>query len=373
MGFAARNVRRTGWLGIVAFALAVLPVAPAPAAAQQDKPPGYEFYQSYAEVKAAIDDTAAAHPTIAARFALSDYAAPGDSGKSYEGREIWGIEITRNVQSDPVRPAIFINALIHARERASEELALYVMHVLTDNYGRNTRLGRRVTRIVNTRSVYIVPMMNPDGAEYDFSGGSFHRWRKNRQPIPGSDAIGVDLNRQFGYTWNCCGGSSGNPASVFYRGPSPWWAPETVAYRDFVDALANQGRPLTEILSLHSEGRLVLWPYIYTRDKLPPDMTADDHATFVALGRNIAARNGYRPEQASHLYIVDGDQDDWAYGTHGIFALTIELPRGRPKRYYPTHAQIKHFDRGNRGAVLYLLEQADCPYRAAGLAAGHCS
>ena len=366
----SRHVR---WLVALAFALAVLPLLPLPAAAQADKPAGYEFYQSYAEVKAAIDDTAAAHPNIAAPFALSDYAAPGDTGKSYEGREIWGIEITANVRANPNRPAIFINALIHADERAGEELALYVMRQLTNNYGRATRLGQRVTNMVNTRVIYIVPMMNPDGAEYDFSGGVFHRWRKNGQPIPGSSAIGVDLNRQFGYTWNCCGGSSGNPASNFYRGPSAWFAPEVVAYRDFVDSLADQGHPLSEILSLHSYARLVLWPYIYTREKVPPDMTADDHATFVALGRGMAARNGYHPEQASHLYIVDGDQDDWAYGTHGIFALTIELPRGRPKRDYPTHAQIKRFNRQNRGAVLYVLEQADCPYRAAGLAAGHCS
>ena len=370
------GARRAGrWLIPVTAAFVAAGLLPLPAAAVvlSGEPAGYQFYHSYAEVKSAIDNTVAGHPDIAERFALSDYAAPGDTGKSYEGREIWGIKITGNIAADHNRPAIFVNALIHADERASEELALYVMRQLTNNYGRNTRLGRRVTNIVDTRVIYIVPMMNPDGAEYDFSGGVFHRWRKNRQPIPGSSAIGIDLNRQFGYTWNCCGGSSGNPFSKYYRGPSAWFAPEAVAYRDFVDALANEGRPLSEILSLHSAGRLVLWPYVYTREKVPPDMTVDDHRTFVALGREMAARNGYHPEQASHLYIVDGDQDDWAYGTHGIFALTIELPRGRPKRYYPTQAQIRRFNRRNRGAVLYLFKQADCPYRAAGLAAGHCS
>lgn len=359
-------------LTVALVALVSLPL-PAAAGVLSGEPAGYQYFHSYAEVKSAIDDTVAAHPDIASRFALSDYAAPGDTGKSYEGREIWGIRITANVAADPNRPAIFVNALIHADERASEELALYVMHQLTNNYGRATRLGRRVTGIVDTRVIYIVPMMNPDGAEYDFSGGIFHRWRKNRQPIPGSTAVGIDLNRQFGYTWNCCGGSSGNPFSKYYRGPSAWYAPESVAYRDFVDGLVSRGRPLSEILSLHSAGRLVLWPYIYTRETVPPDMTVDDHRTFVALGHGMAARNGYHPEQASHLYIVDGDQDDWAYGTHGIFALTIELPRGRPKRYYPTHAQMRRFDRQNRGAVFYLLKQADCPYRAAGLAAAHCS
>jgi hypothetical protein len=323
-------------------------------------------------MKQVIDDAVAAHPQIAAGFALSDYATAGDTGKSYEGREIWGIKITKDVATDPHRPAIFINGLMHARERAGEELAIYTINVLVDNYGKNTKLGRRVTNIVDTRVIYIVPMMNPDGAEYDFTGGVLHVWRKNRQPIPNSTYIGIDLNRQFGYTWDCCGGGSDKPKSDYYRGPSAWYTPEDRAYRDFVDSLAANGHPLSEILSLHSAARLVLWPYSYTDAKIPSDMTADDHQAFVALGRHMAALNGYRPEQGSALYIVDGDQDDWAYGVHHIFALTIEMPKGADQRYYPTQSELTGFLNENRAAVLYLIEQADCPYRAAGLAATHC-
>ena len=65
-------------------------------------------------------------------------------------------------------------------------------------------------------------MVNPDGAEYDISGGQFHNWRRNRQPIPGSNSIGIDLNRNWGYMWGCCHGSSGKPGTTTYRGPSPW-------------------------------------------------------------------------------------------------------------------------------------------------------
>ena len=45
---------------------------------------------------------------------------------------------------------------------------------------------------------------------------------------------------------------------------------------------------------------------------------------------------------------------------------------GANRRYYPTESELNADINNNRTAVLYLFEQADCPYREAGLAAGHC-
>lgn len=344
------------------FALGVSVPQPASAA----EPAGFAYFHTYAENEALIDSLVAAHPGVAQKFSI---------GKSYESRQIWAIKLTSNVSgSTKGKPEVMINALMHARERASNELALYMMQVLANNYGRGGKLGNKVTDILDTTVVYIIPMMNPDGAEYDFSGGRFHKWRKNRQPIPGSSYVGIDLNRQFSYTWACCGGSSANPKSDTYRGPSAFYTPEDQAYRDFVNSrvTSNGTSKITEILSLHSAAKEVLWPYSYTKQDVPSDMTADDHATFVALGKGMANKNGYRPMQGSDLYIVDGDQDDWAYAVHGIFALTIELPKGAQKRYYPTQSEISTFNKQNLNAVLWDLKQAGCPYAAAGLAASHC-
>ena len=330
------------------------------------EPAGFSYFHSYAQNEALIDSLVAAHPTIAKKFSI---------GQSYEGREIWGIELTSNVNGSlGNKPEVYINGLIHARERAANELALYMMQVLANNYGHGGKLGHRVTSILNSTVVWIVPMVNPDGAEYDFSGSTPKLWRKNRQPIPNSKQIGIDLNRQFPYTWNCCGGkTSKKPSSEYYEGWAAAVAPEVQDYMQFVqDHSAGQSR-ITEILSLHSAAREVLWPYAYTKVAVPSDMTQDDHATFVAIGKGIAQRNGYRALQGSGLYVVSGDMDDWAYGTLGIFAETIELPRGSQNRYYPTQAEINTFDSQNRGAVLWWMEQAACPYAAAGLGAGHCT
>jgi len=336
---------------------------PLPAAAGEVA--GFEYYHTYAEVKALIKDTAAAHPAIARAFNI---------GKTYEGRKIWAIKISDNVNSDENEPEIFVNAQIHARERASGELGLSIIGWLTDNYGGSDALGERVTNIVNTREIYVVPVMNPDGAEYDMSGGHWHQWRKNRQPTPDSTAIGVDLNRQFGYMWGSGGNASTKPSSDFYQGPYAWYATETRRYRNFVNSrFVNGQQQIKVILSLHTAGRLVLWPYSYTKQDVPPDMTQDDHDAFVALGHKLASLNGYTPEQGSDLYRVPGDQDDWAYHTWGIFPITFEMKPGAAKRYYPTESELDTDIGNNKTAVLYLFEQADCPYRDAGLAAGHCS
>jgi hypothetical protein len=325
------------------------------------EPSGYAYFHTYAEVKADIDDAVAAHPNIAQRLSI---------GTSYEGRPIWGIKISDNVGTDETEPEVFIVAQIHANERSTGEMALYLMNLLVDGYGDDPR----ITNIVDSREIWIVPMVNPDGAEYDMSDGVFRHWRKNRQPIPGSNAIGIDLNRQFGYKWNCCGGGSNNPSAPKYRGPSAWYAPETRAYRDFILSRVVGGKQqLTEVMSLHSHGRMVLWPYGYTKKDHPRTMYYDDWRAFVALGRQMAALNGYRPEQTSGLYVVDGDEGDWAYHSQRIFAFAIEMAAGNPEKSYPTLAQLQADEARNKPALLVFLEQADCPYRAAGLAARHCA
>ena len=112
----------------VALALSLvclLLTAAQPAAAAE--PAGYAYFHTYAENEAIIDNVVAAHPGIAQKFSI---------GRSYEGRQIWGIKLTQNVNGGANgKPAVFINGLMHARERASNELALYMLQVLGNNYG----------------------------------------------------------------------------------------------------------------------------------------------------------------------------------------------------------------------------------------------
>jgi hypothetical protein len=212
-------------------------------------------------------------------------------------------------------------------------------------------------------------MVNPDGGEYDVADGAYRDWRRNRQPTPGTDQVGTDVNRNYDFRWGCCGGSSPDPASSQFRGPAPFSTPEARAMRDLLASRVVDGRQrIRTAISFHTSGRLIMYPYGFTRVDVPPQMTRLDHETLGAMARAMAATNGYRPQQSSDLYISDGTYGSYAYGVHRIMTFVFELTRGD----HPPDERIARETERNRDAVLYLLEIADCPYRAIGREAAYC-
>jgi hypothetical protein len=342
---------------------------PSPSAARaatdaviNDFPPADSNYHNYAEMVTDLNNIAAAHPTIVQKISL---------GKSFENRDIWALKISDNVATDENEPEVVYNAHQHAREHLTVEMALYLAHLYADNYGSDSR----ITNIVNSRELWILPDVNPDGGEYDIATGSYRSWRKNRQPNSGSSAVGTDLNRNWGYNWGCCGGSSGTPSSETYRGPSAFSAPETQVFRNFVQSRVVGGvQQIKTNIDFHTYSELVLWPYGYTTANTAPGLSADQERTFRLLGQQMAATNGYTPEQSSDLYITDGDSLDWMWGTQGIFAYTFEMypTDGSSQGFYPPDEVIATQTSRNREASLMIAEFADCPYRAAGLEATYC-
>jgi hypothetical protein len=341
-----------------AGAIAKLGYAIQPAAGLENFPPADEAYHNYAEMSDEILTVANAHPDIVSRFTI---------GQSYEGRELWAVKISDNVAVDEDEPEVLFIGQHHAREHITVEMTLYILHLLVDNYGAD----QQITDLVNSREIHIVFTTNPDGSEYDIATGSYRSWRKNRQPNSGSLYVGTDLNRNYGYKWGCCGGSSGFPSSDTYRGASAFSAPETQRIRDFVDSRVVGGeQQIKTSITFHSYAKLVLWPYGYTYTDVPADMTQDDHDVFVAMGQAMAQSNGYTAQQASDLYITDGTTDDWAYGVHKIFMYTFEMGS---TTFYPPGSQIAALTSVNDAAVRYIIQQADCPYRTIGKEGQYCS
>jgi carboxypeptidase T len=318
------------------------------AAADPEFPAGQEAFHTYAEIAAEVQAAATAYPSIVERFSI---------GKSYKGRDLWAVKVSDNVGTDEAEPEVLIDGLHHADEHMSLEMTLAILRWLTEGYGTSTR----ITNIVDSREIWIIFAMNPDGATYDIRDGRYHSWRKNRQPTSGSTSIGTDLNRNYDYRWGCCGGASSTPSSSRYRGTSAFSAPETRAFRNFVRSRVIDGRQQIRVsASFHTTGRLVMWPYGYTTTNVPADMTRDDAAALTAIGKTMAASNGYKPEQASDLYITSGTSRDWLYGRYRVFAYTIELsPDSTP---YPKASAIPTETGRNKSAVLYLMERAACPY-----------
>ena len=332
----------------------------ATAAAEPEFPNGATGYHTYPEMAAEVSQAATEHPDIVQRFSI---------GRSYEDRALWAVKISDNVATDEAEPEVLFDGLHHGDEHMSLEMTLAILGWLTDGYVAN---DPRVRSLVDGREIFIVFAVNPDGATHDIAGsGTYRNWRKNRQPSPGSSALGTDLNRNYPHRWACCGGSSGTPSSSRYRGPAALSAPEARALSDFVKGRVVNGRQqIRAAISFHTTGRLVMYPYGYTTTNVPPDMTRDDHEAFVAMARRFAATNGYRPIQASDLYISSGTSRDWLYGTYRLFAFTFEMsPDDAP---FPADAKIDDETGRNRAAVLDLIQLADCPFATIGKTRARC-
>ncbi|WP_312888871.1 M14 family zinc carboxypeptidase [Nonomuraea rhodomycinica] len=326
-----------------------------------DFPPSDSGYHTYAEMTADVNALVAAHPAIASTFTY---------GTSYEGRQLIGVKISDNVGTDEAEPEVLFTAHQHAREHLTVEMALYIMHLLADNYGSDSR----ITNLVNSREIWIMPDLNPDGGEYDIATGSYRSWRKNRQPNSGSSAVGTDINRNWGYNWGCCGGSSGTTSSETYRGSAAESAPEVKATANWVRSRVVGGvQQIKAHIDWHTYSELVLWPYGFTYNDTAPGLTQDDRDAHAVLGQNMAATNGYTPEQSSDLYITDGTIDDWMWGVYKIFSWTFEMyPTGSNPGFYPPDEQIVPQTTRNREAVLRFLEYSDCVYRIIGKESQYC-
>ncbi len=302
-------------------------------------------FHNYAELLKDMQDLALSSPELVAYEVI---------GKSLEGRDLVNLRISTDLANSSKKPAVSFMGSHHAREHLSTEIPLLLAQYLVNEYKNK---NPEVVKLLETREVNIIPLVNPDGSEYDISTGNYKAWRKNRHR--NSDGTyGVDLNRNYGYQWGT-GGSSNSGSSDVYMGAAPFSEPETQTIRNFIDGKPN----VTTLLSFHTFSELVLYPWGHKYNAIE---TARDLKVFETMATTMAAWNGYTPQQASDLYIASGDTTDWAYGTHKIFAFTFELdPRNAfgVGGFYPGQAVIPVVFQKNLKPCLYLIEHADNPYR----------
>ena len=84
-------------------------------------------------------------------------------GQTLEGRDIWAIKISDNPNQDEDEPEVLYTGLHHAREPMSYMNLFYYMHWLCENYG----IEQEATEILNTRELWFIPAINPDGLVYN--------------------------------------------------------------------------------------------------------------------------------------------------------------------------------------------------------------
>ena len=243
-------------------------------------------------------------------------------GTSIEDRMIYMVKISNNPNINEDEPELLYTALHHAREPEGMMQMIFYMYYLLENYGTDPE----VTYLVDNREMFFIPLVNPDGYEYNRqtnpNGGGM--WRKNRRDN-GGEIYGVDLNRNYGpyEYWNAPnGGSSTDPGSNIYRGTKPFSEPETVAIRDFLAS-----RNLKNTLNYHTYGNLLIYPYGALVHE------TSDSLIFREFARDMTVYNGYDygTDQQTVGYSTRGNSDDYFYDgdtlANGgkIFAMTPEV------------------------------------------------
>ena len=330
---------------------------------QKTLPAGYKrigdgnagAYHTYDEVVDELNSKAASHSNI---------MSVSDIGTTHEGRAIKMARITGRTKKKTKgkKAEVLFMGQTHAREYISAEVALGIIKTLTDGYGKD----ENITRLVNERDFYIVPVVNPDGSmkvaqELAEKGDS--AWRKNTRDNNGDGKVnyqdGVDLNRNFDSPeWGSRRGSSSTPSNETYRGTHAFSEPETAAIRDLATS-----HKFSVSISYHSYSNLILYPVGYT-----PNPTKDE-ALFRKLSENMRdtqPHEKYTVQKSYDLYPTVGDSDSWLYESAKVLPFTFEIYRGGTgggvfQAFNPPEGKIKYHVDNNVPAALYLAGVADNP------------
>jgi hypothetical protein len=354
-------------------------------------PSGRDAYRTLADYNADMAALESDRPDLVKRFALPH--------RSLDGREIFGVEIGKDVHGpDRGLPVFVLLGVHHAREWPSGENAMEFAVDLVKNYGADAR----ITDLVNRSRVIVVPVVNVDGFELSRTDGGLvdirevdgggtatilgnpgnAYKRKNCRLVDGQDTpdgtcragsatspggygTGTDLNRNYGGYWGGPGASD-LFADPTYRGAAAFSEPETQNIRELVSS-----RQVTTLITNHTFSNLVLRPNGAAPDLVPssegiPLGDPYDEAALKALGDEMAAQNGYTSQHAWELYDTTGSTEDWSYNATGGFGYTFEIG---PDEFHPPFPEVideylgagPYAGKGNREAYLIALENAVNP------------
>ncbi|NOK64175.1 MAG: carboxypeptidase A2 [Chloroflexi bacterium AL-W] len=305
-------------------------------------------------------------------------------GQSHEGREIWCMAIT-NSATGPTdeKPTCWLDGNLHATEVTGAMGALHVIQYLLTNYGHDPAM----TRLLDQRAFYIVPRVNPDGAEQYLTTGRY--LRSGTRPYPYTDerdglypddidGDGKILQMRVLDPDGAWKVSAQDPRLMCRRGPDeeggtyyrlhkegrirnydgynvkiapprqgldfnrnfPYiWAPEgDQAGAGSYPASEPEIRAIVHFMtehpnifgaiSYHTFSGAILRPFSDQPDDALP---LGDLNTFKEIGQRGTALTGYPHLSVYHGFRYDprgvmrGAFDDWAYDMRGVFAFTVEL------------------------------------------------
>jgi murein tripeptide amidase MpaA len=307
-------------------------------------------------------------------------------GRSFEDRDIWLCTITNTaVAAHNEKPAIWIDANIHATELTGSTAALYLINKLLTGYGTD----ERVTRVLDTRTFYVVPRMGPDGA--DLALAERPRYvRSSARPYPRTDqqdglvaqdmdGDGRILTMRIPDPNGAWKPSAADPRLLTARdpdeaGPGPYYRLLTEGFIEGFDGVTVKGAPplygldmnrnypiewrpeaeqsgagpyptsepeirsvvqaivdrpnICAFIQYHTMSGVHLRPYGTKSDDA---FSTFDLRVYKTIGEKATELTGYPSVSVFHDFkydthdVITGVADDWAYDHLGIHAWTTEF------------------------------------------------
>ena len=146
----------------------------------------YARFHRYDELIAVLDGFAAEHPRLVTVQTI---------GTSHEGRKIPLVTLTNGATGAPEdKPAYWLDGNIHSVELTACTASLYFIDWML----KNAASDPEVKRALDTRTFYICPRINPDGAEWALSPqpryvrSSTRRYPFDEEPVEGLISEDVD-------------------------------------------------------------------------------------------------------------------------------------------------------------------------------------
>ena len=259
---------------------------------------------------------------IAGLKARYPFMETGVAGRSSLGKDIPYIRLGRGLNQ------VFYNGAHHALEWITVPVLMKFVEDFLKSYVQGGELaGFRPRNIWESSSIYLIPMVNPDGVDLVLNGlqpsnpnyYNLIRWNGGSMDFSTvwqANNRGVDLNHNYDAAWEQSKEEASRlgitgPGPTRYPGPYPESEPEA---RMVVDFTKNHNFRL--VMAYHSQGQVIYWNFM---DLAPPEART--------IGETLSRDSGYLLAEAEGIASYGGYKD-WFTQEYRRPGYTIEVGRG---------------------------------------------
>lgn len=246
----------------------------------------------------------------------------GTAGKSVLGKNLHYIKLGNGPNE------VFYNGSHHSLEWITSVLLMKFVENFSKAYAEGSNLsGYNVREIWKKSTIYILPMVNPDGVNLVLDGlqkdnpfyTSLIRWNNGStdfSKVWQANIRGVDLNHNYDASFNLSKqgeialGITG-PGPTRYSGPAPESEPESKSVADF-----TRNHNFRLVLAYHSQGEIIYWKY---SNIIPPDAQR--------IAKLFSKVSGYELSETSGIASYAGYKD-WFIEKYRKPGFTVEVGRG---------------------------------------------